>query len=360
MEPEALAKPKRDATFDIAKGIGILSVIVLHWSSNAARLYSTEGAKLWWGLKLLNLFVNYAVPLFLVVSGVLWTQSLARKWDFGGTIPKRFVSVAYPLLIWSIIGFLYTSRTSGGMDYLLDFNRRLPALVYGKASYHLYFLVIMCQFALVGPLLAFALKKLPLWGAMVLAVGLQALIFWLQKAYFRMPSPGSMVLWHSLTLLPAIWLGLDLKTRLEGLRKIRVPVLVLAVLATAGFMYLSAGVLQKEAVDGLLLNWTAKVHGLLVAMAILGLCSGSSRWFEWLGENSLQLYLVHPTILGLLASPRFVAFFAKLPLAPIWPFLITLGGSIAVALIARLLRLDGVLFGRWTPRKKVEPAAQAV
>lgn len=98
---------QRDAVFDVAKGLGILAMLGIHCSNNSARLYTDAKSWGWWSLVFINRFCNFAVPLFLLLSAVLYAKSFSSKPDWKGFYSRRLVGVAWPYLVWSLLYMLF-------------------------------------------------------------------------------------------------------------------------------------------------------------------------------------------------------------------------------------------------------------
>lgn len=98
---------ERRTPFDVLKGIGILEVIAHHALGQAGRKYALEGSTEWWTLRLVNRTLHFAIPLFLLVSAALLTQSLIKRPDWRRFVGRRTLRTFWPYLLWSVI-FLFS------------------------------------------------------------------------------------------------------------------------------------------------------------------------------------------------------------------------------------------------------------
>lgn len=80
-------KPKRIEWIDIAKGIGILLVILGHSVQFGSRLH--------------NLIFSFHMPLFFILSGMVYNHKNNKTF-----LHKKFISLIIPYIIFSIIGLL--------------------------------------------------------------------------------------------------------------------------------------------------------------------------------------------------------------------------------------------------------------
>lgn len=150
---------KRLTEFDFVRSIAILSVIAIHvtgsYSMNSKLIY------LW------NQSMRYAVPIFILLSGLVLYYSDLNKHKFSCSkfYFKRVNKVIIPYLIWTLFFMFYNNRHQLGKVYFSfgsffsDFGK---SLLFGSAYYHLYFIVIILQLYLIYPLLRFSLRKAPL------------------------------------------------------------------------------------------------------------------------------------------------------------------------------------------------------
>ncbi|MFI5387479.1 MAG: acyltransferase, partial [Fimbriimonadales bacterium] len=249
---------RRDEAFDIAKGVGIVAVVALHLTSRSASLFHRPFDGAWWTLKWINLFVNFCVPLFLLISAILLARSVSRREnpDWKRFALRRARSVVLPLLVWSAIYWLlreFVRHDSAVMraGYWGDIRGRSMDLVFGKAEFHLYFLSVLAQFCIVLPLLVILFRRVRgnVWTALLIAIVLQAAVFGLQKVV-RFQWPGATVFWYLFTLVPGVWVGMNWK---EWPAVRRQTWVVWAVLAVAGFAVFSYGTvldLQKLPSNG--------------------------------------------------------------------------------------------------------------
>ena len=297
------AKGARDEAFDIAKGVGIVAVVGLHLSSRSASLFYKPFDGAWWVLKWINLFLNFCVPLFLLISAVLLARSLSRSLATlpGGTALRpsrsgrveesgsangsvwaryalrRIRSVLLPLLIWSAIFWLlraYVRHDAAVMrpGFWGDLKGRLMDLAFGKAEFHLYFLSVLAQFCLVLAFLVLLFRRgrTNIWHALLIATLLQGAAFALQKVV-RFEWPGATVFWYLSILIPGVWVGMNWPEWPEVRRRTWAAWILLAILGFAVFGYDSALDLEKQATNGTLTNAASSAYALGISFLILAL-----------------------------------------------------------------------------------------
>jgi fucose 4-O-acetylase-like acetyltransferase len=169
-------KADRNLAFDVVKGVGILEVVVHHSLGQGARTFSEKGDWAWTMMRAIAWSTNFAIPLFLLLSAMLLAGSLAKNPGIGRFIWRRGSRTLWPYLLWTAIYLVFGALTFRTLDVdttrLLDPERLQRAILWGKASYHLYFLVILLQLSLALPFVVLALKRVRLSFAWILAFSL--------------------------------------------------------------------------------------------------------------------------------------------------------------------------------------------
>ena len=379
----------RNVRFDVAKGIAILAVITIHVTGNRARQIAVEGSQFWWWLRYINLAAAFAVPCFLLISAWLWTISLERKSDLWEFVKTRFVSLAHPYLLWSLIYITFRTR-AGTSEPWPSLSRIGFEVSFGKSAYHLYFMVLIAQLILIVPLFAWIFKrfKFSFWAMIAFTVAFEFVILTIQKQTQLVVSFGSFALGYAPMLLPAIWYGLnptpidrqigrlkgnvaddarvDQVQPVEGENRRHLQWLVVFVLASAlvnGISYLQAhtALLAKRPGAGIGLQelsiaYTSHVAWLVVFLSLLlPVPRTVETSLAWLGKNSLAIYLAHPAFLVVLTSPSVSRLLPKgyinVPIVWFGTVLISCGFAFAV----EKMGLNGILFGQWRRKPPVPP-----
>lgn len=353
---------------DVAKGIGILCVVALHSSNRSSRAFATHGDDQWWTLLVINRLMAFAVPMFLSISAFLWARSQAAKATDSEGTRKRVTAILHPYLVWSFIFLVLrvtVERTPGeDLSKVLGPADLAISLAWGKAAFHLYFMSVLLQAALVFPLMIWPARRVSFLSICALGFLVQSLVFFVNsKVQYRhvefagmLPFPGSSVLWYLSSLLPATWLGLHWPVARHRLKQLLGVSALIAVLGGVPFLWLQMQDAKLIPTNGTLENWSQQIFvfgaGLAVIATLALSADGvvrSSKWLTWLGAASLQFYLLHPIVMRLTGGPRIVGLLNKLPGAPLFSYLVTLFGTLVVVLILNRLGVEKWLFGRASP-----------
>lgn len=374
MASEAGTSTQREIAYDVFKGVAIFAVIAHHVLGFSTRRFADSGSLEWWTYQVLNRLTHFAVPSFLFLSALLLTRSLAN----GGLrrfYSKRVMGSLYPYLLWSLIYCLVRAYVGnettdvGGIPVPTPLSSPggwVNVFIWGKASYHLYFLSILLQMTVLLPLFVWIVKRFHANWAQLIGVALIVqLALYLANANWRstfelfVPYTGTSVVWYLLPICVGVWCGLNQPSKAE------VDVWYVRV---AWFLAL-AGISTYLLMDLTLVNWdgssplpwyynnSARDLSLMANATGLSLLFMNVRWSSLrrgavlslvflFGAESLGVFLVHPLILRLLGGPTVGGIFDSLPAAAAWLFVILSSLSIAFVTATSRLRVHRLLFGR--------------
>ncbi len=290
----AVEKKERMPELDYVRALAMLGVVAIHVTG--AFVYQ-DSAHTLGGMNLaffLNQIVRFAVPAFMVLSGLALgfgeVRSCGRFWK------TRFVKLLPPYLVWSLLywGFYHRFQSWEGVG---------GALLWGTSSAHLYFIIITLQFYLFYPLLRRLTDRWPLQtllAAVAVSLVCQQYIFYAGTGFL----PGGLPLWE---LLPT-WVGyfvLGMALHRWNLSKLcrwcgrSLPFLaVLSALSAAVYAYESR---LTGSLDSL--KWQLFFYTPLIVLLCLGL---GNRWkgrerldraVSFLAKRSQTIFFCHVLLL---------------------------------------------------------------
>ncbi|WP_284640546.1 acyltransferase [Paenibacillus silviterrae] len=141
---------QRLTEIEYLRAFAFLAVVLQHTIGHYAYIQGTSLAD---GVMLgfLLLAAKFAVPMFIFITGLVLFYNDKGKVPYGTFLRKRSKDILLPYLLWSILYSIIDNRSA-----LTDwtFLRELGLdLVTGKASYHLWYIVMIFQFYLAYPFL---------------------------------------------------------------------------------------------------------------------------------------------------------------------------------------------------------------
>lgn len=92
---------------DILRILAIFAVIIIHVASQSLYYTSPVKSNTWLGLSMWDSLVRWSVPVFVMISGVLFLNP-ERPFDFQRLLKKNVLHLVEITLIWHVIYALYT------------------------------------------------------------------------------------------------------------------------------------------------------------------------------------------------------------------------------------------------------------
>ena len=89
---------------DTLRAMAMLGVIIIHVSSPLVKMAYGKNMSYWWIGNVADSAVRFAVPLFLMLSGV---TLLVKDYKLGEFYKRRFLRVLVPFLFWMIVYWIY-------------------------------------------------------------------------------------------------------------------------------------------------------------------------------------------------------------------------------------------------------------
>ncbi|MDP9047960.1 MAG: acyltransferase family protein, partial [Bacteroidota bacterium] len=133
--------------------IALYAVIVLHCTAPLLMQHGKVPMPDWWMADLLNAIVRFAVPVFVMVTGVLL---LNREYEINDFLKKRLGRVVVPFLFWSLVYIWYSwynDEIVFTANIGADARLVLHGLKYGS-SYHLWYVYMLIGLYFLIPVLS--------------------------------------------------------------------------------------------------------------------------------------------------------------------------------------------------------------
>ncbi|PHK49133.1 acyltransferase [Staphylococcus edaphicus] len=167
----------------IIRSVAAMLVVAIHTVNSIALSGGTFASD---GLGYVNQIARLGTPIFAVISAFLLTISVVNKgFHLDYFVKSRFSKIFIPYIIWTIFYLLYRAYYLHNLE---DDGNLLNYFVYGKANFHLYFILTVIQFYVLFPILHKFRKGWPIIGVYILAT--IANIIWIRMDPISMDSDG--------------------------------------------------------------------------------------------------------------------------------------------------------------------------
>lgn len=281
------SKP-RERWIDVAKGIAIILVVLLHSSFD----YLGDSHVWRWG-EYATVLETFRMPLFFFTAGIFASGALSKS--FRELLNTRVFRFVWLYLLWSVIAIFTIERLFVGFhgwgSFALEFVEML--VVPYPSTWFIYAIALYF-------IAAWLVRKLPL--VIQLAIGVTATILFHSGMFTPSDSEWAKVGEYFLFFLIAVEFGPRLRRFVPSLRwwhtliAPAVYVVLLVVLRRIDWVDSGDGSIRGQ------LSWA-----ILSVLAVAAGCSVAILiarwrifdWLYWLGSKTLQVYLLHWYLLAL-------------------------------------------------------------
>lgn len=149
----AAGKKAKLLELDIVRALAILAVVLIHGTSSAT-VEPAEGSTSQILFYILNVGSSFAVPLFIMLSGIVLFYSYDGRWNARTALTfyrKRAVSLVIPYLIWAFFYYAY-NQWINTHQFKMDWPQFFGKLGWAEWSYHSYFMLVIFQLYVLFPL----------------------------------------------------------------------------------------------------------------------------------------------------------------------------------------------------------------
>ena len=228
----------RDITFDIAKGIGIVLVVIGHYIPDTAPS---------WYIGFVSFVYHFHMPLFFMIAGFFYERSI-KKVGYWRFVRSKFERLMFPyfILSWTIIGIKILVDGFMQVDHPVSIRALYRVLYLPEAGYFLWFVYVLFLIFCIAPV--FKAKS------------------WIEQAIYRYS-----ILWIVITIgFSIIYEFIPDKFWIE----------TLAVLLgiTGSFMILG------------------------ISKSLSRLTVSFVEWLKYIGTMSMTIYLFHTLFMGVVKS----------------------------------------------------------
>lgn len=158
---------------DIVRALAILAVVLIH-ATSGPRETLQEGSISQAFFFVANVAGAFAVPLFILLSGVVLFYSYDGRWS-GRTalqfFKKRAIGLLIPYLVWAFFYYGYNQYISTN-GLIVDWAVLWRMLRWAEWSYHSYFMLIIMQMYVLFPLFMTLVHKLPQFRKWLIPLGI--------------------------------------------------------------------------------------------------------------------------------------------------------------------------------------------
>ncbi|MDF2815549.1 MAG: acyltransferase [Paenibacillus sp.] len=302
-----MRKPKL-FELDLVRAVAIAAVLIIHGTASATvDIPATSRSQLLYDI--VNKLSNFAVPLFLILSGLVLFYSYMDTWKVKNIwtfYRKRLQYILIPYLIWSFFYYVFYPAITPGWGIEIKWLDFLDKLRWAETSYHLYFMIIIMQFYALFPLVITLAKYWKLFRNYLWVFGI--LIQGAAFAYNLYVEPIAHRDAHFLTYIALFFiggsLGLHYAKIMEWLNR-NIWWVPAATVAT-GFLFFLLLFAARQGINYGAYSYEVLFNLYPVGIALSSIWIGrrlltsaprTSRILSSMGAASFGIYFIHPALL---------------------------------------------------------------
>ncbi len=279
---------------DYMRFIACLAVMIVHITATGVEGY-IHGSFPHIVTLIINRSFKFTTPIFIFLSGVTSFYSYRNKeFNYFEFIKKRLTNVLVAYIFWCLIYYAVYYKLG---YYYFNFNQFMDRVLLGKMSYHLYFVIIIIQMYIFGPifykLLKSSDKKIPILIVSAIFTALCA-------EYIRFENSDRIFLKYIFFYMLGIYLTLEYDKFTSYLTKNKWWFIVGYIVT--GLAYTVVSYLNMTIY---IYVWFIFSLSSIFFVYILGLIMKDifKRYYGFIklfGQSSYYIYLMHPLVLTLM------------------------------------------------------------
>ncbi len=299
---------KKDKLYelDYMRFIACFAVMIVHITAIGVTEY-IHGSFPYTLMLYINRSLKFTTPVFIFLSGVTSFYSYSnknREFNYVEFLIKRLSKVLIAYLIWCVIYYEVYIRLG---YYARDNNFFVESVLQGTISYHLYFVIIIVQMYIVGPLFYFILKNTEKKVPILILAGI---ITYICAEFIRYELSDRLFLKYMVFYMLGIFLTMEYDKYLLWIKKNKIFIIVGYI--TMGLIYTIVAYYDSVFntfvwfVFSSVSVFFVYLFGLFMKEKLMNIYS----FIKVFGQSSYYIYLMHPlilTIMTIYAQNRFLS-----------------------------------------------------
>jgi surface polysaccharide O-acyltransferase-like enzyme len=276
---------------DYMRVIACFAVMIVHISATGVTEY-IHGSFPNIVMTLLNRSFKFTTPIFIFLSGVTGFYGYRNKeFNYFEFIGKRLNKVLIPYLVWCAIYYFVYIRLG---YYSFNVKFFLKSIAQGTMSYHLYFVIIIIQLYLLGPIFYNLVKKSK---NRIRLLVVSAIITSLFVEYLRFDLSDRVFLKYMFFYMFGMFVTLEHEKFTPWLKKHSILVIMGYILSGLSYTLVSYYNLKIYSFVWFLFSTLSILFVYLVGLISKEKLHKIYGFIKIFGQSSYYIYLMHPIIL---------------------------------------------------------------
>lgn len=276
---------------DYVRFIACLAVIIVHITATGVTDY-IQGSLPHIISLIINRSFKFTTPIFIFLSGVTSFYSYRKKeFKYFSFIKRRLEKVLIAYIVWCVI--YYVAYIKLGI-YVHDINFFVENVLYGTMSYHLYFVIIITQMYIVGPLFYKLLKDS---NKKVLILAVSAILTALFAEYLRFEYADRVFLKYVFFYMLGIYVTLEYENFYNFVIKYRRIIVLGYILASAVYTAVSYFDMTIYIYVWFVFSLFSVFFVYYVGLNLKKTFANLYGFVKLFSQSSYYIYLMHPLVL---------------------------------------------------------------
>lgn len=290
LDAPAMQKDKL-AELDYMRFIACIAVMIVHITAIGVTDY-VRGSLPNILMLILNRSLKFTTPIFVFLSGVTGFYGYRnKKIKYVPFIIKRLKKVLIPYVVWCVVYYIAFIKIG---YYGKNLNFFIENVFTGNMSYHLYFVIIITQLYLLGPLLYCLVKKIKNKTLLLL---ISAIVTALCVEYIRFNLADRIFLKYVFFYLLGMYVTLEYNKFISLLKKYKVFIISGYIITGALYTIVSYYDMTIYSYVWFLFSTVSILFVYYVGLALKSKLSEFHGFVKLFGQSSYYIYLMHPLVL---------------------------------------------------------------
>lgn len=289
---------KKDKLYelDYMRFIACFAVMIVHITATGVEEY-IHGSFPHVLMLIINRSLKFTTPVFIFLSGVTSFYSYSyknNKFNYLSFLKKRLPKVLIAYFVWCVIYYAVYIRMG---YYTLNIGFFMKSVLQGTMSYHLYFVIIIVQMYIAGPIFFLILKNNEKKIPILIFAGI---ITYLSAEFIRFNLSDRLFLKYMVFYMLGIYVTMEYNKYLKWIKKNIIFIIsgyilmsIIYTVATFSNSVFNTFVWFIFSSISILLVYSI---GLLMKDKLKGIYS----FIKVFGQSSYYIYLMHPLVLTIM------------------------------------------------------------
>ncbi len=281
---------------DYMRFIACFAVMIVHITATGVEEY-IHGSFPYVLMLIVNRSIKFTTPVFILLSGVTSFYSYGyknREFKYIEFLKKRLSKVLIAYFVWCVI--YYAAYIYLGY-YTIDTKFFLNRVLQGTMSYHLYFVIIIVQMYIVGPIFYFLLKNSEKKVTILIIAGI---ITYLCAEFIRFDLSDRLFLKYMVFYMVGIYITLEYNKFFAWINKNKLFIfsgyIMMSIIYTVCSYYNSVATTLAWFLFSTISLFFVYLTGLLMKDVFKNIYA----FIKLFGQSSYYIYLMHPLILTIM------------------------------------------------------------